>query len=90
MPDALPTSSVGKVHLPPFRKKLRRNVMRANGSSWGCDGKERGKEKARRAIARGQKNSMLLANPSKVALAALALVCVQLCLIQAGKAYTRF
>lgn len=64
MPDVLPTSYVGKVHLPPLRKKLRGNVAGANGSSWGSDGKERGKKnKARRAIAWGTEEFHVVGKP---------------------------
>lgn len=63
MLDVLPTSYVGKVLLPPFRKKLRGNVVRANGSSWGCDGKEIRKKKARRAIAWGTEEFHVVGKP---------------------------
>lgn len=63
MPDVLPTSYMGKVHLPPLRKKFSRNVVGANGSSWGCDAKESGKEKARRAIAWGTEEFHVVGKP---------------------------
>lgn len=50
-------------HLPPLRKKLRGNVVVASGNSWGCDGKERGKKKARRAIAWGTEEFHVVGKP---------------------------
>lgn len=67
MPDVLPTIYVGKVPLPPLRKKLRGNEAGANGSSCGFDGKERRKKWQGELLLGGQKNSMLLANLVKVA-----------------------